>query len=640
MTLWQFAKHNVLRDTETYIAYWLSSVFTVTIFFIFAVNADHPELDQDDSSIQLFMRMASVIVLVFAVMFLSLSIYSFVDRRRRTFGTLRAMGMSRRQLRRMLLAENSLIGASAIVVGMLVGTAFGHLSVLIMARIVRLSNITWKTPLAPIRDTAIGFAVVFVLVTLLLVRGLSRRPILELLSSPGHEAKGVRFSGPLAVVGAVVLLLGYALTFYPRCAGTAPALIDHVLEKTLNYVLIGCFMVGTFLILSQFAFLAITGIQKHSRRYLRGGNALWVSGLLYRLKSGVTSMFISTMLLTAAFCAITASISLAMSVRADITASIPFAATYYAFGDSDREAGDLALIERELDGNGIDHQQYTLDFILLGEGDDVGLVDTKFVSEEEYGRVTGEHPDLAAGQALDISGASETTGSTVGVDGVGELEVVGAGTRLLDNPRNIDCYVVADQTLQEISQQPRTTSMRAHLFDFDDALHDSGARAFSTTVRNTIGVGMADGESFLFIPRIDEIDADEFSHQIFTYVGVLFSAVFMAASASLIYFRLVSSVRDNLPITRNLHRMGMSLREILRVQRRQLLVLFTVPVLLAVVNTGFAMNYLVMARIASRLLYGRFLIILIPLLALQAGYFAFLSSRFSAKVRIFLKDPQ
>jgi len=639
MTLWQFAKHNVLRDTETYIAYWLSSVFTVTIFFIFAVNADHPELDQDGSSIQLFMRMASVIILVFAAVFLSLSIYSFVDRRKRAFGTLLAMGMSRRQLRRMLLAENSLIGASAIVVGMLVGTAFGHLSVLIMAHIVRLSDITWKAPLTPIRDTAIGFTAVFVLVTLFLARGLSRRPVLELLSSQSHEDRGVRFSRPLAVAGAVVLLLGYALTFYPRFAGTAPAMLNRFLEGTLNYVLIGCFMIGTFLILSQFVFLAISSIQKHSRHYLLRGNALWVSGLLYRLKSGVTTMFVSTMLLTAAFCAITASISLAMSVRADIEAEIPFAASYYAFGDSAREAQDLGLIEKELDRNGIDYQRHTLDFVLMDDDDGVGLVDTKFVSEEQYARVTGELPGLAAGQALDISGV-ETSGTEVDVDGVGRLEVVGTGSRLLDYERSINCYVVADQTLQTIAQRAHTSAMRAYLFGFNDDLHADGARAFSTTVRDAIGVGLSDGESFLFIPRIEWIDTDEYSHQIYTYMGILFSVVFIAASASLIYFRLVSSVRDNLPITRNLHRMGMSLREILRVQRRQLLVLFTVPVLLAVVNTGFAMNYLVMARIASRLLYGRFLIILIPLLALQAGYFAFLSSRFSAKVRIFLKDPQ
>ena len=42
MTFRQFAFNNVLRNKRLYIAYFLSSLFTVMVFFTFAIFAFHP----------------------------------------------------------------------------------------------------------------------------------------------------------------------------------------------------------------------------------------------------------------------------------------------------------------------------------------------------------------------------------------------------------------------------------------------------------------------------------------------------------------------------------------------------------------------------------------------------------------------
>ena len=48
MTFWQFAFKNVTRNARAYFAYFVSSAFSIAIFFSFAVYLFHPKLHMTD----------------------------------------------------------------------------------------------------------------------------------------------------------------------------------------------------------------------------------------------------------------------------------------------------------------------------------------------------------------------------------------------------------------------------------------------------------------------------------------------------------------------------------------------------------------------------------------------------------------
>ncbi len=634
MTFLQFARHNVLRDLETYLGFWLSSVFTVAIFFVFSVNAYHPELDMEGSSTKMMMDMARVLIVIFAVLFLSLSIHSFVERRRHTFGALLVMGMSRRQLRWMLLAENVLVGVGAIACGLVVGLVFGQLSVMVMAKILRVRDVAWVFPTNAIRDTIICFVPVFVLVTLTLAHRLSRRSILELLSARQDETRSLRFSTPLAIGGVLLLLAGYALTFYTSYRSLVPAVIDDFMEHSLAFLILFLVIVGTLLFVSQFVFLMLSRIQRSSKHYLSGDTALWVSGVMQKLKSSVLAMFVSTLLLSGAFCALVGSVALALATPTDIKAQFPFAAYYYSYGDNPHEQDELTVIESDLERQQVPYERTMLTFALFSDPLE-GVVGPKAIALGEYQSLTGEDVRLEDGEVLDISGSDTAVGTTIEL-GETSFVVAGAGTRILNSPQDAFTYVVSDASFARLV--PGTTEMRAYLYSYDDMgnlVYESLAAVQAT--RDELGVGIRDGKAFLYVPRAEAFYLDEWGNQLMAYLGVMFSAVFIVASASLIYFRLVSSVRENLPTIRNLNRLGMSHDQLQHMQQRQLLVLFVLPVALAVVNTGFAMNFLVVSNVTSTALYWRFAMMIVPLLLLQAGYFALLNRQFKRKVSVFLR---
>lgn len=97
MTFPQFVYRNVVRNKRTYSAYFLSSAFSVLIFFVYALFIFHPDIKQGVTSsvaVQL-MTAAEVIMYVFSFLFVLYSVSTFLKSRKREFGILMMHGMTR-----------------------------------------------------------------------------------------------------------------------------------------------------------------------------------------------------------------------------------------------------------------------------------------------------------------------------------------------------------------------------------------------------------------------------------------------------------------------------------------------------------------------------------------------------------------
>ncbi len=80
MTFWQFAFKNVTRNSRAYFAYFVSSSFSIAVFFSFAVYLFHPKLQNFSmiSEISGLMIFSEVIIVLFSFFFLLYSIGSFL----------------------------------------------------------------------------------------------------------------------------------------------------------------------------------------------------------------------------------------------------------------------------------------------------------------------------------------------------------------------------------------------------------------------------------------------------------------------------------------------------------------------------------------------------------------------------------
>ena len=90
MTFRKFAFNNVIRNKRLYAAYFISSKFTVMVFFTFLNFAFHPLFSESDINKAVFtgMSVAGGIIYVFSFFFILYSMSSFLQSRKREFGIL------------------------------------------------------------------------------------------------------------------------------------------------------------------------------------------------------------------------------------------------------------------------------------------------------------------------------------------------------------------------------------------------------------------------------------------------------------------------------------------------------------------------------------------------------------------------
>ena len=86
MTFWQFAFKNVTRNARAYFAYFVSSAFSIAIFFSFAVYLFHPKLHMTDVNyaLNILMTISEVVIVFFSFFFLLYSIGTFLKSTKKT----------------------------------------------------------------------------------------------------------------------------------------------------------------------------------------------------------------------------------------------------------------------------------------------------------------------------------------------------------------------------------------------------------------------------------------------------------------------------------------------------------------------------------------------------------------------------
>ena len=101
MTFWQFAFKNVTRNARAYFAYFVSSAFSIAIFFSFAVYLFHPKLHMTgvNAALNILMTISEVVIVFFSFFFLLYSIGTFLKVRKKQFGILTVLGISPKQLK-------------------------------------------------------------------------------------------------------------------------------------------------------------------------------------------------------------------------------------------------------------------------------------------------------------------------------------------------------------------------------------------------------------------------------------------------------------------------------------------------------------------------------------------------------------
>ncbi|PGE28858.1 FtsX-like permease family protein [Bacillus wiedmannii] len=362
MTFWQFAFKNVSRNSKAYFAYFVSSAFSIMVFFSFTVYAFHPRLQsvqgfQERDPLMNSASTAQFIIVLFSFFFLLYSVGSFFNVRKQQFGILTILGISQRQLKRLLFTENMMIGILSIFIGIQGGLVFSNFFLLVTSKLTGAKGLYLYWPTEAIIVTTVTFIILFLIVSTFTPMFIRTRKTAKLIKGNKKMKAEKRPSILISLFALICLGLCYYIAGYPQGYVTD----KNAQNGSVFFIILSILplvIVGTYLFFSQTFLLFIYILKKRRKFYLKQINMLWISDLVSRTRSNINVLFIVSMLSALAFTIIIGLFAANNNTTASVLERYPVPFTYTSEGDNSLEQKHITTIETELTNNNFQYRKY------------------------------------------------------------------------------------------------------------------------------------------------------------------------------------------------------------------------------------------------------------------------------------------
>jgi putative ABC transport system permease protein len=606
----QFATRNVLRNGKAYFAYFLSTLISATLFFSLTMFILHPGKGTFRSYIKVSLLGAEIIAYLFLFFFVFYSISVLLKKRYKEFGILYMLGTSRRQLLKMIYIENMIISVAASIGGIVTGLVFSKLFLIIIEKLLRLPSLPFYFPIKAILITLVCFLLLGMFVSLFTSRIIKEKDILRLFKATNAPKSAPKFSQPIGVFGFLLLIAGYALSLFVATVGNLEEII---------LIIIGMVVIATYLLFSQFSVFAIALLKKKRFYYLRNTNLIWISNLFYRIRDNARMFFIITITSTAAVILSGASYALWTNTLSDIEERYPLAFTYETYDkEAPFSAEEVRFIEDQLKKNHLSYEKIVVDNKYLIQEDESHLVVMKASVYNQFAKQLNLKPvTLKEHEVTEIINPENQNQSKL-------TTVAGEPVRIIENIKqkplplqDNSFYVIADRLFDRIENTYVSPSKHAqYLYNVRDW---SGTYVVNDEYEKK---KYGDNPKSLFLSKSHIYETEKRAYGTIMFLSIFLSIIFFVASGSFIYNKYYMDEETDKQKYKQLHKIGVTFKEMKKVVSIEIGVLFLFPYIVATIHSAIALG--VLQKIFKLDVGAAAVIVMGIFLCLQIVYFLFI----------------
>lgn len=581
MTLLQIAFKNISRDKHTYFSYFISSTVTILLFYLFTAAAMHPDLNeiQDGSTLALALGAGNFIIYVFAFLFIGYSSWAFLGSRGKQLGIYIILGMSPKQMKKMLFGENMLIGISSLIAGVISGVLFSGLFFKLIRNIFVTISFDMYVPVLPLLITIGLFFVMFLVISFITPYFISHKKVLWFLKSDKSYAGNIKVS-PVKIFLSIVLLMITLFIMTPQ--------VGNKLGDLWTPLVFLFGMMVIFLITPQIGAVYVK-VKKSSKNHLSGINLFANSEVSTTLKENGHMMSLNAVLLTMSFLAICALGSMQSNVMEDVENITPFAYTYIERPENVRAEQDIAYLDKELLSDAsIQKVNYTIlreeftygflsarDFnhILSAKGKEtvtLGSHDVLILSGDASRKQDKVFIQKKAKQLLDAISISETN--------------IKPHEQIVSTSGSFQAvYVVSDENWEKLNQKNFENLYLEFYTGYEDSKWLNHLNIADKLEKALAHDDIDYDYTYSFTTLGNYYNIESLMRKLCTFVGFSVSLIFLIASVSLIYFRLYTSLEREKKKYESMYKLGFSQKEMYRTVGRKIKVLLWIPFLIAII---------------------------------------------------------
>ncbi|GIP35721.1 FtsX-like permease family protein [Paenibacillus sp. J2TS4] len=596
----QLASRNVSGSWHRYIAFFLSSVFSVMIFFIYSQFIFHPDVVGGTIRAADKVRNALIaceyIIILFSFFFVLYSNSAFIKSRKKEFGLFFLLGMTKRQVKRMVWYENSLIALLAIVVGIAFGSLFSKLFFMVIAQLLSVSPIPFKLVPEAVGLTAGGFFLLFQVITLINLIQVGRSKIIDLLKAAKKPKKIPVFSWLLVLLSVLCLGAGYYMAY-----------ISNMRNIVITFFpVIFIVIIGTYFLFTQGSVALFRWLQRTKSVYYKQTNLLTISQLVFKMKDNARLFFSVSILSAVVLTASGTFYVFYQDSRDQLMEQYPQTIGYEESGTEGHSVLDPQIVKKTVEQYG-GEIEYAIELTGIHvplklkdrPGKETSAIIIPASDYNEYAkRIHRKQLQVEEGHALYVFPYRNILGMewfakgeelTTSIDGRPlTLEMDGQiYGGIVNTSRRIEALLIVDDEHYNQLMASTPDELKVRYYGYELAHWEQAGE-----IVNRVLDQLPPDQRGQFSSRVqDYLDMRQFN-SLTLFIGLFISILFFIAAGSMIYFKLFTELQEDQAFYRSLGRIGMSMEELKKVITLQIGLVFFIPFLVGTLHTVFAFKAL------------------------------------------------
>lgn len=596
---------NLKKNKRSYLPFLVTSIITIMLFFDMSIIMDNSGIKEmpGADSMRSILGFGTVIVAIFACVFLFYTNSFLIKQRRKEIGLYNVLGMGKKELSIMMFWESLMVGGVSIFVGILGGIILGRLMFLLLYKIIGYqTSIQYEITGSSISTTLILFAAIFFVAFLFNLIQVRKANPIELLRGGNVGEKEPRTKVLLTLFGVATIAAGYILA----------NIVENPIEAIgVFFVAVLLVVIGTYalFVAGSIAFLKL--LRKNKSFYYKAKHFHSVSGMIYRMKQNAVGLANICILSTMVLVTLSTTVSLNLGMENIMENRFPkeLILTIEQSNEDTIRTVDTIVAE-ELNRQGVrqengyrcqyvamvtDKEEDGFSFYAFGSLFYSNRVLVQLAPVSYYNEMMGENLELSDQEAVVYTSSKTPYGKD-------HFRIEDTDFTVVEEPDEIpmekkqnfpvmESYIlfVKDQTVINnlISSLPEAGEVpMEYSYGFDltgsEEKKEAAASAITSRIQNGYGI-----EGYLELRGVYEEDFHMFYGSFF-FLGIFLGGLFLMATVLIIYYKQISEGFEDRSRYQIMQKVGMSRREVKKTVNSQIRMVFFLPLGLAVLHLAAA----------------------------------------------------
>ena len=602
----KLALTNLKNNRKTYIPYILTSILTVMMYYIMDGLSRNSSIGE--GNVHMVLVYARAVIIIFAVIFLFYTNSFLIKRRKKEIGVYNILGMGKRHIARMLIVETLVTATVSIGTGILFGGIFSKLMYLVLLKILDYDvRMDFEVSADTLMYTLTFFLVIFIMTLVYNLFQIQLSNPVELLHGGSQGEKEPKTKWLMTVFGVVTLGIGYFIaitTDQPLAAIQA------------FFIAVVCVILGTYALFTAGSIALFKALRKNKKFYYQTKHFNAVAGMIYRMKQNAVGLANICILSTMVLVMISTTISLYVGMENVLETRYPReveAKTNVSVPESDQAVD--RIVEEELKNAGVEAKSmlryHDESVAALKQEDGFALqqfgnyqiddvVEVYLIPLNDYDQMENVKSSLAPDEAYVYSTGEDWGKDTVKLGSrtyrvAKELEDLrlAYGRNLVESYyfivpdtgqiREILAELYKDSDMQEDWKEQMLNLNYRVTFDLegDEETCISALKAMRSRIEGEVRSGFFESR---------ELSREEFYilYGGLLFIGIYLGVLFLMATVLIMYYKQISEGYDDRERYQIMQKVGMSKREVRHSIRSQVLMIFFLPLVTAVIHIAVA----------------------------------------------------